>query len=48
MKVKENKDTVSVFIDFRNCHYYLEKHSWDINWEKFKYKDKLILMLAGD
>jgi len=25
-----------VFIDYRNYHYYLEKHAWEIDWERFK------------
>lgn len=25
-----------MFIDYRNYHYYLEKHAWEIDWERFK------------
>lgn len=30
------KAKASVFIDYRNYHYYLEKHAWEIDWERFK------------
>jgi len=32
----ENKPKASVFIDYRNYHYYLEKYKWNIDWGKFK------------
>jgi len=31
-----NKSKASVFIDYRNYHYYLKKHAWEIDWERFK------------
>jgi len=34
--ISGNKCRASVFIDYRNCHYYLEKNGWEIDWEKFK------------
>lgn len=31
-----SKSKASVFIDYRNYYYYLEKHAWEIDWERFK------------
>lgn len=33
--VDRNKSKASIFIDYRNYHYYLEKHAWEIDWERF-------------
>lgn len=34
--VDRNKSKASIFIDYRNYHYYLEKHAWEIDWERFR------------
>ena len=34
--INESKAKASVFIDYGNYHYYLKKHAWEINWERFK------------
>ena len=30
------KSKASVFVDYRNYHYYLDKHAWKIDWERFR------------
>lgn len=34
--IKRNKAKANVFIDYGNYHYYLKKHTWEIDWERFK------------
>jgi len=34
--MNQNKLRTSIFIDYRNFHYYLSKYQWEIDWEKFK------------
>jgi len=36
MDATGNKRKANIFIDFSNYHYYLRKHGWEIDWEKFK------------
>lgn len=31
-----NKPKASVFVDYRNYYYYLDKHAWEIDWKRFK------------
>lgn len=33
---KAKKLKASVFVDYRNYHYYLEKHSWEVDWERLR------------
>jgi hypothetical protein len=34
--MNQNKLRSSIFIDYRNFHYYLSKYQWEIDWEKFR------------
>jgi uncharacterized LabA/DUF88 family protein len=35
-EVCQTRLRTSIFIDYRNIHYYLIRYKWEIDWEKFK------------